>query len=68
MMKVRQVTNEGSSSQTVQLWLKILSLQADAAHANQKCKGDSVSYLRADRLALLHTLPHPQLDFTPQSS
>lgn len=24
--------------------------------------------LRADRLSLLHTLPHPQLDFMPQSS
>lgn len=31
-------------------------------------QGDGESHLRADRLSLLHTLPHPQLDFMPQSS
>lgn len=29
---------------------------------------ESASNLRADRLTLLHTLPHPQLNLTPQSS
>lgn len=30
--------------------------------------GSTMSYLRADCLSLLHTLPHPQLNLMPQSS
>lgn len=30
--------------------------------------GSTMSNLTADGLSLLHTLPHPQLDLTPQSS